>query len=280
MKYCPECGNENEEDAIFCKICGFRFIEIDENRKQPTNTKTKVKTKGGRTKVKRVGSKNKTKVKYEKSKPERRMSFFQKIMMFFFIVLCIGLLGVCGYMGYYIYNTNNIEVPSVVGYDYDDASRTLKDASLNVLKVETPVTSKDEVGIVLKQSKKSGSKVSERTVIKLTVGVLDNHVTVPKVEGMSLSEGLSLMNENHVKYKIIYETSDKDGIILKQSIAGGKKILNTDLVTLTVSKKDSDQKKDETPSKDENTQDNTKDDTNLDNKDNKDTNDTDSTLNS
>ena len=95
----------------------------------------------------------------------------------------------------------------------------------------------DEVGIVLKQSKRGGSKAAENAVIKLTVGVLDTHVVVPNVEGMSLEEALEKLNDASVSYKLEYEeTDDKDNVVLKQSVKAGKKIENTDVVTLTIAR--------------------------------------------
>ena len=121
------------------------------------------------------------------------MSFFQSFMMFFFILLSICALGAAAFLGYYIYQNSNIVVPDVTGYTYEQAERILKESNLQAQKVEKTVTDEDEVGVVIKQNKKSGSKVMENTVIKLTVGVLDTRVTVPDVEGLTLDEALDLI---------------------------------------------------------------------------------------
>lgn len=232
LKYCPNCGSENEEDAVFCKICAFRFDNesIYDNNKDKVVTKTK-------TKVKRKGGKDRTKVKYKEGKIERRMSFFEKFMMFFFILLCIALIGACGILAYHIYETENIEVPDVLGETYDGACKILKSSNLNCSEVLEETDDEDEVGIVLKQSKRGGSKAAENAIIKLTVGVLDTHVVVPDVEGMSLEDALVKLNEASVNYKLEYEeTDDKDNIVLKQSVKAFKKIENTDVVTLTIAR--------------------------------------------
>ena len=103
----------------------------------------------------------------------------------------------------------------------------------------------------------------ENTVIKLTVGVLDTRVTVPDVEGLTLDEALDLLNENNVKYEIVYETSDKENnIVLDQSIRANKKIENTETVTITVSRNEEPQtsqpedKVDDTTQNSDTTQDN------------------------
>ena len=106
-------------------------------------------------------------------------------------------------------------------------------------KIEKIVTNEDEVGIVIKQSKNSGSKVMENTIIKLTIGVLDTKVTMPNVEGLLLDKAITLLNKNNIKYEIKYETSDKENnTVLDQSVKANKKIENTEIVTITVSKKE------------------------------------------
>ena len=174
MRYCPKCGIENDEDSFFCKRCGFPLDEEVENYNQKEYKK--VKQKRGKTKTKKSKIKNKTKVKYKdqgNGKQKGKMSFFQSFMMFFFILLSICALGAAGFLGYYIYQNSNIVVPDVEGYTYEQAERVLGESNLQAKKVEKTVTDEDEVGVVIEQNKKSGSKVMENTVIKLTVGVLE-----------------------------------------------------------------------------------------------------------
>lgn len=257
MRYCPKCGIENDEDSLFCKKCGFPLDEEPENYNQKEDKK--VKQKRGKTKTKKSKIKNKTKVKYKdqgNDKQRGKMSFFQSFMMFFFILLSICALGAAGFLGYYIYQNSNIVVPDVEGYTYEQAERVLGESNLQAEKVEKTVTDEDEVGVVIEQNKKSGSKVMENTVIRLTVGVLDTRVTVPDVEGLTLDEALDLLNENNVKYEIVYETSDKENnIVLDQSIRANKKIENTETVTITVSRNEEPQTSQSNDNKvDDNTQ--------------------------
>lgn len=235
MRYCPKCGIKNDEDSFFCKRCGFPLDEEVENYNQSS---PKVKQKRGKNKTK---TKTKTKVKYKDNneKQKGKMSFFQSFMMFFFILLSIVALGAATFLGYYIYQRQNIVVPDVIGYTYENAVSTLKESKLEAQMINQTVTDEDEVGVVIKQNKKAGSKVMENTIIKLTVGVLDNKVTVPDVKGLSLSEAITSLNKNKVKYKIEYETTDEEeNIVLKQSIKSGKKIENSQTVVITVSKKE------------------------------------------
>lgn len=240
MIKCPKCGIENDEDSFFCKRCGFPLDEEPKNYTQ--NSKTKVKKRKGKNKVKNK-SKVKTKIKYKDNneKQKGKMSFFQSFMMFFFILLSISALTIAAFLGYYIYQNQNIVVPDVIGYTYEDAKNTLKNSKLQAEMTEVLVTDEKDVGVVIKQNKKAGSKVTENTIIKLTVGVLDTKVIVPNVKGLSLKEAETLLNKNKVKYEIIYEEGEEENIVLKQSIKAGKKIENTEKVIITVSKKEENQ---------------------------------------
>ena len=241
MIICPNCKTENDEDAKFCKNCGYYFLE--ENNNQDNNKKEHKKKDKVKHKTK---TKNKTKVKKEKAKAPKykqsndkpRSSIFTKILLLFFILLSIGLLVIASILGYNYYLENNIEVPNVTGYTYEEATALLNTASLSYERKEQETTNKDEVGIVLKQSKKAGSKTHENAVITLTVGVLDNHVTIPNVVGMTLEEATGALNKSGISYRIEYKDTkdEKDNTVIKQSIKANKKIENTEIVTITIAR--------------------------------------------
>lgn len=240
MIICPNCKTENTDDAKFCKNCSYYFLEENnkQNNKKESKKKDKVKHK--------TKTKNKTKVKKEKVKTSKykqtndkpKSSIFTKILLLFFILLSIGLLIVASVLGYNYYLENNIEVPNVIGYSYEEATRVLDTANLSYEMKEVETTNQDEVGIVIEQSKKAGSKTHENAVITLTVGVLDNHVIVPNITGMSLEEATIILNESGISYRIEYkETNDEDdNIVISQSIKANKKIENTESLTITVAR--------------------------------------------
>ena len=241
MKYCPYCKVLNEEDADSCKICGRTFEEIEREKEKSTRTKNKNKTKH---KTRR--KKGKTKKVYKDKREKGKMSFFQKFVMFLLFVLTIGFMAVAGYFGYYIYKNRNIEVPNVIGLTYEDAEKILINNKLNVQKEEEV---SEDVGVVIKQNHKSGTKVQEGSVITITVGIKDTSVKVPSLVGLSLDEATTLLNKNNINYKLVYETSDEANKVLKQSIKANTKISSDEVVTLTVSKKKETKNEDKTSEK-------------------------------
>ena len=233
MKICPNCYTENEEDAIYCKKCASLLNEDKNSNKD----KEKKHVKKDKTVKKKVKTKYKTKVVKEKgSKEKPKSSFFSKFLVFILLIIVIALAGIASVFAYHYYQENNIEVPSVVGYSYEEATAILGEAKLSYQQKEELTTDESEIGVVIKQSKRAGSKTHENAVITLTVGVLDSRVEVPDVRGMMLEDAINTLNHAGISYQLVYKESNKDeNVILKQSIRPGKEIDNSESVTLTVS---------------------------------------------
>ena len=232
MKICPVCHTENEEDSLYCKKCATALFEEE---KKDKNTKDKVKKQK---KVKnKTKTKYKTKVKKEKApKEKQKSSFFSKFLVFILLIIVIALAGALGVFGYHYYQENNISVPDVVGYSYDEATAILQQAKLSYQQEEELTTDESEVGIVIKQSRRAGSKTHENAIITLTVGVLDTRVKVPDVRGLTLEDAINTLNQAGISYQLVYEESDEEqNIVLDQSIRSGKVIDNTESITLTIS---------------------------------------------
>lgn len=233
MKICPKCYTENEEDAIYCKKCASLLNEDKNSNKD----KEKKHVKKDKTVKKKVKTKYRTKVVKEKGSSEKqKSSFFSKFLVFILLIIVIALAGIASVFAYHYYQENNIEVPSVVGYSYEEATAILGEAKLSYQQKEELTTDESEVGVVIKQSKRAGSKTHENAVITLTVGVLDSRVEVPDVRGMMLEDAINTLNHAGISYQLVYKESNKDeNVILKQSIRPGKEIDNSESVTLTVS---------------------------------------------
>ena len=233
MKICPNCYTENEEDAIYCKKCASLLNEDKNSNKD----KEKKHVKKDKTVKKKIKTKYKTKIVKDKgSKEKPKSSFFSKFLVFILLIIVIALAGIASVFAYHYYQENNIGVPSVVGYSYEEATAILGEAKLSYQQKEELTTDESEVGVVIKQSKRAGSKTHENAVITLTVGVLDSRVEVPDVRGMMLEDAINTLNHAGISYQLVYKESNKDeNVILKQNIRPGKEIDNSESVTLTVS---------------------------------------------
>ena len=233
MKICPNCYTENEEDAIYCKKCASLLNEDKNSNKD----KEKKHVKKDKTVKKKVKTKYKTKVVKDKGSSEKqKSSFFSKFLVFILLIIVIALAGIASVFAYHYYQENNIEVPSVVGYSYEEATAILGEVKLSYQQKEELTSDESEAAVVRNQSKCAGSKTHENAVITLTVGVLDSRVEVPDVRGMMLEDAINTLNHAGISYQLVYKESNKDeNVILKQSIRPGKEIDNSESVTLTVS---------------------------------------------
>ena len=253
---CKYCNTINEDDAVFCKKCGHSLLyeeEINSNKKEDKN-KSKPRTKQ-KTKVKKKIKKVNKNVN-KKNKADKKMSFGQKLLLIIMTLIIIILLGACALGGYYYYQEQNIKVPNVVGLTYTDAVIKLADSNLNAVKVEKEVDNIEEDGIVIKQNKKTNTKVAKNSKIKLTIGVLKKY-TVPNFIGKTLDEAKNELTHNNIKYEIEYKESEKENnIILDQTPTKRTKIDNNTVVTLIVSKKVEDKDNNESIERDTNEIDN------------------------
>lgn len=248
--YCNKCGTENEEDAIFCKQCGFNLSNFEETKElEPVNDKEKnkndkVKTK---TKTKKVKQKNK-KQKNKKSKNVNKtynevkkegMTLGQKFLMFILFILVLGIAVALGYVGYKYYtNKDMVEVPNVVGLTYEQAELRLSEEGLDTIEAieETDVQEND--GVVLDQDKASGKKVKKGSNIKVYVG--EYSVELSKYEGVDVETVKSKLDDLGLKYSITEKISDKydEGVVLSQSVKEGAKVKLDEVIKLVVAKAD------------------------------------------
>ena len=115
--------------------------------------------------------------------------------------------------------TKGIEVPYVQNLSYDAAYSKLTAEGFLVNRADN-YSSTVEKGYVISQSPLNGQKVPEGSVITLTVSLGKEKVKVPKLVGMTGSDGMALITANGLKVgevSYIYSSDVVEGYICYQS---------------------------------------------------------------
>ena len=130
-------------------------------------------------------------------------------------------------------------VPKVVGMEKDKAIKELEDAKLKAEIIEE-TNQKIQEGIVISQEIEPRTEINAGETIKIhvSIGTGIEQTSVPVAIGKTEAEAKKLLQDNKLKVQIIYEkdTSNINGIVLKQSKNAGETVdVNTEIV-LTVNK--------------------------------------------
>ena len=130
-------------------------------------------------------------------------------------------------------------VPKVVGMTLEEAQKALEEANLKAEVVEE--TSKTvEAGYVISQEIEAEEEAFAGDTIKIHVstGTGIREVTVQSVVGQSEANAKSTLTGLGLKVNVAYEedTSKDDGVVLRQSIDGGKTVEEGTTITITVNK--------------------------------------------
>ena len=130
-------------------------------------------------------------------------------------------------------------VPKVVGMTLEEAQKALEEANLKAEVVEE--TSKTvEAGYVISQEVEAEEEAFAGDTIKIHVstGTGIKEVTVQSVVGQSEANAKSTLTGLGLKVNVAYEedTSKDDGVVLRQSIDGGKTVEEGTTITITVNK--------------------------------------------
>ncbi len=115
--------------------------------------------------------------------------------------------------------TKGIAVPGVQGLPYEEAYNKLTSQGFLVNRAEN-YSSSVAKGSVIAQTPIAGDKVPEGSVITLTVSLGKENVKVPKLIGLSGSDGMALITAQGLKVgdvSYIYHSEVKEGLICYQS---------------------------------------------------------------
>ena len=247
--YCTKCGTKNSGKGLFCKNCGASLVEemlkSDYEEKDYSNNRVN-KTKNINKTVNKTINKNIEKNKRNKEKNNKndrevqiihKTSAFQKMMILVLILIIIILSGGLVIAGLYIFQDKTVEVPNVVGTNYEQATIVLENTNLKVRIKKIVVDNELKNDIVLKQSKYEGEFVRKNSYITLTVGKYENN-KLDNFIGLTKKKAISKLKKLKIKYDIKeVESLESDGIVISQTPTQGSTYDSNTLVTLSITKK-------------------------------------------
>jgi serine/threonine-protein kinase len=128
-----------------------------------------------------------------------------------------------------------LQVPAVTGKSDDNARTALEQAGFRVA-VQQQETTKKDPGTVLAQDPGSG-RLARGSTVTITVAVQPKQITVPDVVGRSQNNATKTLSGRGFEVgvdELPVATPDQDGLVQKQSPAGGKKVDRGTTVTITI----------------------------------------------
>jgi serine/threonine-protein kinase len=131
-----------------------------------------------------------------------------------------------------------VQVPSVVGDSFTQATQALGAPGVNLAYRTTFVTSSKPAGTVLKQDPAGGTRVKSTTTVQLTVTSQQNVTSVPSVLGNTPAAAGSLLsraNLNVGTQTMACSSQFGNGLVMAQSPAGGTDAQPNSPVNLTIS---------------------------------------------
>ena len=130
-----------------------------------------------------------------------------------------------------------VKVPKVVGKTFEEAKEELEKIELEV-KEEKEVSTKVEEGYVIRQEIEEGKEVIAGSKITIYVSSGPEKVAVVDVLNETEEKAKEILTKNKLEVDVTYieDSSKTNGIVLKQSIEGGKVVEEGSKITLTVNK--------------------------------------------
>jgi eukaryotic-like serine/threonine-protein kinase len=175
--------------------------------------------------------------KEEEKTPEKKKKKWWLILLITFLLLSGATVAAFTILPDVFY-VQEVNVPDVVGDDYEDAFDKLKAKGLDVNRQEV-FDPEIEDGHVIRQNPSPGTAVKEHAVITLHVSKGPEKENMPDVEGYNIESAQALLKDKgFTDIEINYEESDSEpeGTVLTQSPDRDEKVTPADTtVTLSVS---------------------------------------------
>ena len=231
----------NNVDFLSKKIGDNILMEGADRRKKPVKINDEneeklnaiISDKGGK-----KSSKNKSKSSDEKSK-------FKKALPWIIALIALIIVGAVG--GYFLSSkfldddNKKIEVPSLKGMTYDEASDELDSLNLKIEKGDDVYSAEIEKGKIVSQSPIAKTKVKKGSKIKVNISKGKKAGLVPDLIGKTYNDAdisATLSQYGFVLGNVTYDESEKydEGIIINQTPSAGSTSRAGSAINIVVSK--------------------------------------------
>lgn len=231
----------NNVDFLSKKIGDNILMEGAARKKKPVKINDKneeklnaiISDKGGK-----KSSKNKSKSSDEKSK-------FKKALPWIIALIALIIVGAVG--GYFLSSkfldddNKKIEVPSLKGITYDEASDELDSLNLKIEKGDDVYSAEIEKGKIVSQSPIAKTKVKKGSKIKVNISKGKKAGLVPVLIGKTYNDAdisATLSQYGFVLGNVTYDESEKydEGIIINQTPSAGSTSRAGSAINIVVSK--------------------------------------------
>ena len=231
----------NNVDFLSKKIGDNILMEGADRRKKPVKINDEneeklnaiISDKGGK-----KSSKNKSKSSNEKSK-------FKKALPWIIALIALIIVGAVG--GYFLSSkfldddNKKIEVPSLKGMTYDEASDELDSLNLKIEKGDEVYSAEIEKGKIVSQSPIAKTKVKKGSKVKVNISKGKKAGLVPELIGKTYNDAdisAVLSQYGFVLGNVTYDESEKydEGIIMNQTPSAGSTSRAGSAINIVVSK--------------------------------------------
>lgn len=206
-------------------------VKINDENEEKLNAI--ISDKGGK-----KSSKNKSKSSDEKSK-------FKKALPWIIALIALIIVGAVG--GYFLSSkfldddNKKIEVPSLKGMTYDEASDELDSLNLKIEKGDDVYSAEIEKGKIVSQSPIAKTKVKKGSKIKVNISKGKKAGLVPNLIGKTYNDAdisATLSQYGFVLGNVTYDESEKydEGIIINQTPSAGSTSRAGSAINIVVSK--------------------------------------------
>lgn len=175
----------------------------------------------------------------DKPKKKSNKKTLKKILIAIGVIIIILILGSVGFfLAGGIGNSNEIEVPNIVGSTFDDAKKQVEALGLK-LEIKSTNKSDEPENTVLETDPKAGMKVKKGATINVIVSAGEEQIEVPDLrnyEKTSIEQSLKARGFNN--YHITEEYSDNIavGYFIKQTPEAGTKVSKNTEINIVISK--------------------------------------------